>query len=65
MANDIFNYCVATNTGKGVITHDDSRRFWIVVIQLMCGYVQTVLNQDIGSQETMELLKQNQKLKLL
>ena len=29
MTNDIFNYCVATNTGKGFITHDDSRRFWI------------------------------------
>ena len=29
MANDIFNYCVATNTGKGFITHDDSRKFWI------------------------------------
>ena len=29
MAKDIFNYCVATNTGKGFITHDDSRRFWI------------------------------------
>ena len=29
MANDIFNYCVATNYGKGFITHDDSRRFWI------------------------------------
>ena len=29
MANDIFNYCVATNTGKGFITHYDSRRFWI------------------------------------
>ena len=29
MANHIFNYCVATNTGKGFITHDDSRRFWI------------------------------------
>ena len=29
MANGIFNYCVATNTGKGFITHDDSRRFWI------------------------------------
>ena len=29
MANDIFNYCVATNTGKGFITHDDRRRFWI------------------------------------
>ena len=29
MANDIFNYCVATNTGKGFITHADSRRFWI------------------------------------
>ena len=29
MANDIFNYCVATYTGKGFITHDDSRRFWI------------------------------------
>ena len=27
MANDIFNYCVATNTGKGFITHDDSRKF--------------------------------------
>ena len=26
---DIFNYCVATNTGKGFITHDDSRKFWI------------------------------------
>ena len=29
MATDIFNYCVATNTGKGFITHDDSRKFWI------------------------------------
>jgi hypothetical protein len=29
MANDIFNYCVATNTGKGFITHDDSRKFVI------------------------------------
>ena len=29
MANDIFNYCVATNYGKGFITHDDSRKFWI------------------------------------
>ena len=29
MANDIFNYCVATNTGKGFITHADSRKFWI------------------------------------
>ena len=29
MATDIFNYCVATNHGKGFITHDDSRKFWI------------------------------------
>ena len=29
MANDIFNYCVATYTGKGFITHTDSRKFWI------------------------------------
>ena len=29
MANDIFNYCVATNTGKGFITHHDSRTFYI------------------------------------
>ena len=29
MTYDIYNYCVATNTGKGFITHDDSRRFWI------------------------------------
>ena len=29
MANDIFNYCVATYTGKGFITHADSRGFWI------------------------------------
>ena len=29
MANDIFNYCVATNYGKGFITHDDSRKFWL------------------------------------
>ena len=29
MAYDIFNYCVATNTGKGFITHTDSRKFWI------------------------------------
>ena len=29
MATDIFNYCVATNTGKGFVTHDDSRKFWI------------------------------------
>ena len=28
MANDIYNYSVMTNTGKGFITHDDSRAFW-------------------------------------
>ena len=26
---DIFNYSVATNTGKGFITHEDRRRFWL------------------------------------
>ena len=29
MANDIYNYSVMENTGKGFITHDDSRAFWI------------------------------------
>ena len=29
MANDIYNYSVMTNTGKGFITNDDSRAFWI------------------------------------
>ena len=31
MATDkgFFNYCVATNSGKGFITHIDSRKFWI------------------------------------
>jgi len=29
MANDIYNYSVMTNTGKGFITYDDHRRFWI------------------------------------
>ena len=31
MATDkgFFNYCVATNSGKGFITHTDSRKFWI------------------------------------
>ena len=29
MANDIYNYSVMTNTGKGFITHVDSRPFWI------------------------------------
>ena len=29
MANDIYNYSVMTNTGKGFITHVDSRAFWI------------------------------------
>ena len=29
MANDIYNYSVMTNTGKGFITHDDSRAFSI------------------------------------
>ena len=28
MANDIYNYSVMTNTGKGFITHEDSRVFW-------------------------------------
>ena len=28
MANDIYNYSVMTNTGKGFITRDDSRTFW-------------------------------------
>ena len=27
MANDIYNYSVMTNTGKGFITHEDSRAF--------------------------------------
>jgi len=26
---DIFNYSVATNTGKGFITHEDRRKFWL------------------------------------
>ena len=29
MANDIYNYSVMTNTGKGFITHEDSRAFWL------------------------------------
>ena len=29
MANDIYNYSVMTNTGKGFITHEDSRAFSI------------------------------------
>ena len=29
MANDIYNYSVMTNTGKGFITHEDIRAFWI------------------------------------
>ena len=31
MATDkgFFNYCVATNSGVGFITHVDSRKFWI------------------------------------
>ena len=29
MANDIYNYSVMTNTGKGFITHQDSQNFWI------------------------------------
>ena len=29
MANDIYNYSVMMNTGKGFITHDDSRAFSI------------------------------------
>ena len=29
MANDIYNYSVMTNTGKGFITHIDSRAFSI------------------------------------
>ncbi len=29
MANDIYNYSVMTNTGKGFITAEDSRAFWI------------------------------------
>ena len=28
MANDIYNYSVMTNTGKGFITHKDSSQFW-------------------------------------
>ena len=26
---DIFNYSVATNTGRGFITHGDRRSFWL------------------------------------
>jgi len=31
MANDkgFFNYCVVASSGKGFITHTDSRKFWI------------------------------------
>ena len=29
MANEIYKYSVMTNTGKGFITHEDSRAFWI------------------------------------
>ena len=29
MANDIYNYSVMPNTGKGFITNEDSRAFWI------------------------------------
>ena len=29
MANDIYNNIVMTNTRKGFITNDDSRKFWI------------------------------------
>ena len=29
MANDIYNYSVMTNTGKGFITNEDSLAFWI------------------------------------
>ena len=31
MATDegFFNYCVVANSGKGFITHTDSRKFWI------------------------------------
>ena len=32
MANDIYNYSVMTNTGKGFITHEDKKKFWL------CGY---------------------------
>ena len=28
MANDIYNYSVMTNTGKGFVTNEDSRAFW-------------------------------------
>ena len=28
MANDIYNYSVMTNTGKGFITNEDSQAFW-------------------------------------
>ena len=28
MANDIYNYSVMTNTGKGFITNEDSKAFW-------------------------------------
>ena len=28
MANDIYNYSVMTNTGKGFITIEDSQAFW-------------------------------------
>ena len=29
MANDIYNYSVMTDTGKGFITNEDSLAFWI------------------------------------
>ena len=64
MANDIYNYSVMTNTGKGFITNEDSRAFWTRSFRGNVWVATDVENQDIGWQDTMVFLKQKQKHRL-
>ena len=65
MATDkgFFNYWVVASSGKGFITHTDSRKFWIGGFQETYGYVMIFLNQEIGVQEIVPQVKQNHKHK--
>ena len=49
MANDIYNYSVMTNTGKGFITHEDSRAFWIQGFLQMYGLLRCKRIKTLGA----------------
>ena len=66
MATDkgFFNYWVVENSGKDLLLIPIAESFGYQVIQAMSGYVMIFLNQEIGVQEIVQPVKQNQKHRL-